>query len=395
MTNLWSRNGPDQFWLCDPALSNRKWQDAFQKSLPILGLAGGTTTGELLAFTLGESRFGPGHWSLSLPKRLYYDLKPILPRSLIRLLRRNYNDPLAESIKDNWPIDPRYPAFQWEVMRQLLVASGMSRISHRRFWPGTNRFAFVLTHDVETATGQSFVRNVADLEEGMGFRSSFNFVLERYPLDMKLIQELRERGFEVGCHGLKHDGKLFSSKREFIRRVARINARMKDHGMVGFRAPLTHRNPEWMQSLEIEYDLSFFDTDPFEPIPGGAMSIWPFFIGRFVELPYTLVQDYTLTSILGETTPRIWLEKVDFIEKYHGMALVNSHPDYLRLDNTWSVYHQFLQTMKNRPGYWHALPREVERWWRKRSAGDQETPPEDASALSVICLKNGELEVAD
>jgi len=395
MKNLWSRNGPDQFWLCDPAISNRHWQDAFQKSLPILGLAGGTTTGELLAFTLGESRFGPGHWSLSLPKRLYYDLKPILPRSLIRLLRRNYNDPLAESIKDNWPVDPRYPAFQWEVMRQLFVAGGMSRISHRRFWPGANRFAFVLTHDVETATGQSFVRNVADLEEGMGFRSSFNFVLERYPLDMKLIQELRDRGFEVGCHGLKHDGKLFSSKREFIRRVARINAHMKDHGMVGFRAPLTHRNPEWMQSLEIEYDLSFFDTDPFEPIPGGAMSIWPFFIGRFIELPYTLVQDYTLTSILGETTPRIWLEKVDFIEKYHGMALVNSHPDYLRSEKTWSVYHQFLQTMKNRPGYWHALPREVERWWRKRSAGDQENPLEDAGALSVILLKNGELEVAD
>ena len=31
-----------------------------------------------------------------------------------------------------------------------------------------------------------------------------------------------------------------------------------------------------MQALEIEYDLSFFDTDPCEPIPGGTMSIWPF-----------------------------------------------------------------------------------------------------------------------
>ena len=142
---------------------------------------------------------------------------------------------------------------------------------------------------------------------------------------------------------------------EFTRRAAKFNAHLKELGMVGFRSPLTHRNPEWMQALEIEYDLSFFDTDPFEPVPGGVMSIWPFFIGHFVELPYTLVQDYTLTSVLGETTPRIWLEKVDFIEKYHGMALVNSHPDYLKTENTWDVYYQFLAAMKKRQGYWHAF----------------------------------------
>ena len=69
-----------------------------------------------------------------------------------------------------------------------------------------------------------------------------------------------------------------------------------------------------MQALEVEYDSSFFDTDPYEPMPGGTMSIWPFFLGHFVELPYTLVQDHTLSVILGERTPRLWLDKVDFIE---------------------------------------------------------------------------------
>ena len=197
--------------------------------------------------------------------------------------------------------------------------------------------------------------------------SSFNFVLERYPLDFNLIQELRERGFEVGCHGLKHDGKLFSSQKEFIRRVAKINKHLKEYRMVGFRAPLTHRNPEWMQALEIEYDLSFFDTDPFEPIPGGTMSIWPFFIGHFVELPYTLVQDYTLTSVLGETSPRLWLEKADFIKKSHGMALLNSHPDYLKNPNSFGIYIEFLETMKKNEEYWHALPRDVASWWKSRA----------------------------
>lgn len=97
------------------------------------------------------------------------------------------------------------------------------------------------------------------------------------------------------------------------------------------------------------------------------MSLWPFQLGRFLELPYTLVQDYTLTDVLGETTPRIWLDKVEFIADHSGMALLNTHPDYLRSPVTWRVYEEFLGAMQARTGYWHALPREVARWWRARA----------------------------
>jgi hypothetical protein len=152
------------------------------------------------------------------------------------------------------------------------------------------------------------------------------------------------------------------------------------------------RQPDWMQALDVEYDLSFFDTDPFEPISGGTMSIWPFFIGHFVELPYTLVQDHTLTLILKETSPRLWLEKLDFIEKYHGMALVNTHPDYLRSKLTWNVYYEFLNEMKQRDYYWHALPGEVARWWKSRS-----TVGAEISAcglhLSRVFLDGGSIKI--
>jgi hypothetical protein len=163
-------------------------------------------------------------------------------------------------------------------------------------------------------------------------------------------------------------------------------------GAVGFRAPLTHRHPEWMQALDIEYDLSFFDTDPYEPIPGGAMSIWPYFIGRFVELPYTLVQDYTLTEVLGEKTPRIWLQKVDFIKRYYGMVLALTHPDYLVDMVSWNVYTEFLHAMKQQEECWHALPRDVARWWRARSCTAVDTSLPGAvrgevrlDAKGVIC----------
>jgi hypothetical protein len=150
------------------------------------------------------------------------------------------------------------------------------------------------------------------------------------------------------------------------------------------------RNPEWMQALNIEYDLSFFDTDPFEPMPGGVMSIWPFMIGHFVELPYTLPQDCTLFKVLGARTPRCWLEKVDFIERYHGMVLLNAHPDYLQDPDCLRIYTEFLQAMTAREGYWHALPQDVAQWWRKRS----EAITDDAIAarsFDTIVLGNGQI----
>ncbi len=369
MTNLWSSNTPARFWLCKPDVLDGQWAAAIQRALPALGLSlQPDDVDELLALVLGEGQFGPDHWQLSPARHWYYVLKPLLPRPLIRALRRTQSPSARRRFPLGWPIEDRYARFQWEVMRQLLVVTGQQSMGCHSFWPNGQHFAFVLTHDVETEEGQAYVRAVADLDKSFGFRSSFNFVLERYPLDCGLMEDLRGQGFEIGVHGLRHDGKLFNSHAEFMRRAERINAHLRELDAVGFRSPLTMRNPEWMQALEIEYDLSFFDTDPYEPIPGGTMSIWPFIIGRFVELPYTLLQDYTLTAVLGETTPRLWLEKAQFIERYQGMILLNAHPDYLANPATWTVYADFLQAMQRREGCWHALPREVARWWRTRAA---------------------------
>jgi len=368
MSNLWSTNHPRNFWQCQSDTSDEVWQKAVVEALPALKLNGvQPDIDSILALTLGEARFGPGHWQLSLPKRAYYFLKPFIPRAFIQILRRLYHHSSQSVTEPHWPVDARYASFLWEIFAHVLQASPEQQLIIKALWPNNQRFSFVLTHDVETKTGLEFVRNVADLEEEFGFRSSFNFVPERYSLDSNLMDELRSRGFEIGIHGLKHDGKLFSSRNEFERRAKKINHYLQELNAVGFRTPLTHRNPEWMQAINLDYDLSFFDTDPFEPIPGGAMSIWPFFIGRFVELPYTLVQDYSLTNVLGEETPKFWLEKVEFIRQYHGMALVNSHPDYLKDSSCYNVYAEFLRSMQEMNDYWHALPHEVSKWWRDRS----------------------------
>jgi peptidoglycan/xylan/chitin deacetylase (PgdA/CDA1 family) len=369
-TNLWSANTPARFWLCQPPGSEMDWEVAIRQSLPVLGLSPEPVDAdELVRIVLGEGQFGPHHWELSPATHLYYRLKPVVPRRLRNLLRQ-FHKPLAQAgFPLGWPIEERYARFQWEVLRQYLVGTRKPTVTYRGLWPHGRRFAFVITHDIEAAKGQAHARAVADLDERWGFRSSFNFVPELYPLDKGLIEDLRQRGFEIGVHGLRHDARLFSSEAEFRRRAARINQHMRDLGAVGFRSPLTMRNPAWMQALDVEYDSSFFDTDPCEPLPGGTMSIWPFFIGQFVELPYTLLQDSTLVNILGETTPDTWLRKVDFVERYHGMALINTHPDWLSASRTWEVYAEFLRAMSECGSCWHALPQDVARWWRLR-AGD-------------------------
>lgn len=364
LENILAVNSPQAFWRIHPSIDERIWNEAIQKSKSILGLLS-SQDGQYLAMTLGEGRFGDNRWRLSFPKRVYYQLKPFLPRNLTKLLRKLYlnSDP---KIQPHWPIDDRYVNFQYEIIKNIITSTGKSHLRFFHFWPNNAQFALILTHDIETSQGQRYVRRVAELEMDLGFRSSFNFVSDRYPLEDDVIQYLRKNGFEVGSHGCKHDGKLFNSARIFSNRAEKINQFISKYGVAGFRAPLTNRQPIWMQQLNIEYDLSFFDTDPFEPMPGGTMSIWPFKIGKFIELPYTLVQDYTLVSIIGERTPKIWLDKVDYLERNSGMVLVNTHPDYLQDPITWEIYEQFLLALRKRGNYWNALPKDAAHWWNKR-----------------------------
>ena len=249
-------------------------------------------------------------------------------------------------------------------------------------WPERKQFAFILTHDVETRKGHERCRQLAILEVKFGFRSSFNFVPKRYAVSPNLRHYLRERGFEIGVHGLIHDGKLYANKHTFDRRAPEINRYLTEWNSVGFRSPAMHHNLEWIQQLEIEYDCSTFDTDPFEPQSDGVLTIFPFFFRNgsnqkgYVELPYTLPQDFTLFILLGEKTIDKWKKKLDWVAENSGMALLNTHPDYMNFtrenreidEYPVEYYRDFLEyvTHRYRGQYWHALPAEMANFWKKR-----------------------------
>jgi hypothetical protein len=359
-----------------------------------------------------------------LINNFYYFVRPIIPRSLQIILRRRVVTWKRKLNHDNWPIDNRAatPPEGWAG------------------WPGEKKFALVLHHDVDTAKGQEKSHQLVELEEKMGFRSSFNFVPERYNVSSDLRRYLFEKGFEVCVHGLKHDGKLFLSHERFQKQAIRIRHYLNEWQSIGFVSPSMQRNLDWIGELEIDHDCSTFDVDPFEPQPEGVRTIFPFWVSSarnvqletpnpsnssnptnpndrksqvvralgideidqihdidqidpsnrgnpinhsnptnlpgFVELPYTLPQDFTLFILMKERNIDIWKKKLDWIVEKGGMALLITHPDYMNGKNTKNdieeypiaFYKEFLNYVKSKyeGQYWHPLPKEMARFWKDK-----------------------------
>ena len=182
-----------------------------------------------------------------------------------------------------------------------------------------------------------------------------------------MIDRLRSDGFEIGVHGLRHDGTLFRSEKDFEQNIMRVNRYLREWRASGFRSESTLRNAGWMEKIHAVYDSSFPDTDPYEPVAGGCCSIWPFFFGKLIELPITMPQDHTLFDILRETDITIWKNKASWIEKCGGCILVDVHPDYMKSAQRLSLYEAFLSFMQEKSGLWHALPCDVAGWWNERN----------------------------
>lgn len=310
---------------------------------------------------------------LMLRNRIYYGLKPFVPKFLRTAIRRKLAVRLRKQIGDVWPI----------------MAGSERAPENWPGWPGNKKFAFVLTHDVESKAGLDRCRALMELERDLGFRSSFNFIPEgSYRVPVELRQELTANGFEVGIHDLNHDGHLFSSRRKFKRSAAKINSYAREWGASGFRSGFMLRNLDWLHDLNVQYDASTFDTDPFEPQPQGRHTIFPFWVPNpngdsiryqrsvgkssssgYVELPYTLPQDFTLFVLLQEKTPEIWMRKLDWIARHGGMALVDVHPDYLCFDNAIATsreypvahYKSFLEYVSRHyeGAFWNTTPGKV------------------------------------
>jgi hypothetical protein len=303
---------------------------------------------------------------------LFETLKPLMPLRLRMHFRRQEVLTRRKQAASSWPIDRH---------------SATRRVGNAPVWPDRKRFAFILIHDVESATAEDRCLQLAHLEQQHGFVSAFNFSARKNKSALQLSAQLRSRGFEIGIRELPVRKSLFRSRQLFLSRAAEINQCLKKWNAVGFRCPDGHFNFNWMHQLEIEYDSSTFDNDPLENASKGMRTIFPFLVRGekpgcgYIELPATLPQDFTLFILMKELNVEIWKKKLDWIAQNKGMALLVTHPEYMRFPNQRrrtaqypvDLYEEFLFYVKTRyeGDYWNVIARTIAQYWRNRFRRDK------------------------
>ncbi len=285
-----------------------------------------------------------------------------------RRLRRRHS---VEGAFPRWPVEPILVERREAHLRERLRRAGGERVPLLGLWPNGHRFAYVLTHDVERERGLAEVERLLEIEARHGTVAAWFLVAEDYPIDPEVVDAILKSGGEIGLHGLHHDGRLFESRERFERQLPALRRHLREWGADGFRSPGAHRHAAWMPEIGSSYDSSFHDTDPFDAQPGGCCSILPYFLGSLVELPMTLPHDFTLFELLREPDIRVWREKAAWIARHGGLVNVLVHPDYA-LTERLRHYDELLGFLAGLDGGWHALPREVASWWRRRASLEAE-----------------------
>jgi hypothetical protein len=304
--------------------------------------------------------------ALRLGERAYYEIRPLVPRSVQVAFRRRLARRQARTIFPRWPVETSLHDLD-DLLVSLLAAVVGEPIPALAPWPAGRSWALVLTHDVETAEGFAGIEPLRAVERRHDLVSAWNFVPERYPLPAEVRTGLTREGCEIGVHGLRHDGRDVASETALAARLPAIRTYAASWEATGFRAPAMQRSWTAMCRLGFDHDASFPDTDPFQPCRGGCCSWLPFMIGPVVELPLTLAQDHTLFVILGERGPQRWITKTRLLRERAGLAQVLVHPDYIA-SGSLEAYEGWLAAFVTDRSAWFALPSQVSAWWRARAA---------------------------
>ncbi len=321
-----------------------------------------------------EKQGGPGTEGplYSLVRQLYYWVRPLLPSPLRLPIQRLYFSGWERIPFPQWPVDFTVDELLETTFALLLRASGRTSIPFIWFWPEGYSGAVLLTHDVETAEGLEHCKWLMDTDEAFGLRAAFQLVPEdRYSVAPGLIEEIRRRGHEVNVHDLNHDGNLFAERAEFLRRVKRINEYGRAWSTAGFRSGVLYRKPEWFDQFEFEFDMSVPNVGHLEAQRGGCCTVFPYFVGKLLEIPVTTTQDYSLFNILRTHDTSLWKQQASRILQKHGLCSFLTHPDYLFHRKSQRVYTDLLKliaSLGQSKHVWLALPSEVNAWWRARRA---------------------------
>jgi peptidoglycan/xylan/chitin deacetylase (PgdA/CDA1 family) len=207
-----------------------------------------------------------------------------------------------------------------------------------------------LTHDVDTAGCFESLERVLEIEEGLGVRSTCNFLTAGpYRVSQSGLDDLERRGFEVGLHGDTHDLAFgFRAEAEIRRRLGacldRLGRRVR-----GYRAPalcVSETLLGVLDDLGFRHDSSirlrcFYDSGIEECVPYvyPGTSLW--------ELPLA-IQDDGLFRDQKLSAPDAVLRVKRVLELTRpvgGLVVINTHPVILR--ERHDFYRQLLSELSS------------------------------------------------
>ena len=306
----------------------------------------------------------------TLVRNTYYLLRPALHVSFRKRLQKIHLNGWHELTFPEWPVDRTVDQLMRKLLSIGLRTKGIEKVPFIWFWPGGANACAIMTHDVETRSGQNFCPQLMDIDEEHGIPASFQIVPEkRYPVTPQFLESLKDRGFEVNIQDLNHDGLLFSDEEEFRRRAEKINRYAQEYQARGFRSAILYRNQDWYGALNFEYDMSVPNVAHLDPQRGGCCTVMPYFVGKTLELPVTTTQDYSLFHILNDYSLALWKQQVELIMEENGLIAFIVHPDYIVSAQAQATYKKLLalvQHLRAERNVWLARPEEVNDWWRTR-----------------------------
>ena len=132
---------------------------------------------------------------------------------------------------------------------------------------------------------------------------------------------------------------------------------------------MLYRNLDWYDSFDFSYDMTVPNVAHLDPQRGGCCTIFPFSVGKILEIPLTMTQDYTLFHIFNNYSIDLWKTQVGLVLARHGLISFNVHPDYIIERRAGAVYEEllrYLAQLRDESDVWMALPGDVDVWWRAR-----------------------------